>query len=72
MNAVRRQLQAARDLQDYVDAQAGGPGEGFFRIVKNPFQARRAINKGKLAVVLGIEVSEPLDCGLAQRRPSVR
>ena len=69
MNSVRRQLQAARDLQDYVDAQAGGPGEGFFRIVKNPFQARRVINKGKLAVVLGIEVSEPFDCGLRNGVP---
>ena len=69
MNSVRRQLQAARDLQAYVDAQAGGPGEGFFRIVKNPFQARRVINKGKLAVVLGIEVSEPFDCGLRNGVP---
>lgn len=69
MNAVRRQLQAAQDLQDYVDAQAGGPGKGFFRIVKNPFKARRVINKGKLAVVLGIEVSEPLDCGLRNGVP---
>jgi microsomal dipeptidase-like Zn-dependent dipeptidase len=69
MDAVRRQIQAAKDLQEYIDAQAGGPGKGFFRIVRNPFKARRVINKGKLAVVLGIEVSEPFDCGLRNGVP---
>ena len=28
------------ELQDYIDAQSGGPGKGFFRIVTDPFQAR--------------------------------
>ncbi len=51
------------ELEDYIDAQAGGPGKGFFRIVETPFQARKAINKGKLAVIKGMEVSEPFDCG---------
>jgi hypothetical protein len=69
MDAVRRQIRATYELQDYIDAQSGGPGEGWFRIVRNPFQARRVINQGKLAVVLGIEVSEPLDCGLRNGRP---
>jgi microsomal dipeptidase-like Zn-dependent dipeptidase len=50
-------------LQDYIDAQYGGPGKGFLRIVKSPAQARRVINAGKLAMVLGVEVSEVLDCG---------
>ena len=49
-------------LQDYVDAQAGGPGKGFFQIVKNPFQARRVINQGRMAVVLEVEVSELFNC----------
>ena len=69
MEAVRRQLRAAKEMRDYIDAQWGGPGKGFFRIVRNPFQARRVINRGKLAVVLGIEVSEPLDCGLRNGVP---
>ena len=64
MDAVRRQLRSVKELESYIDAQWGGPGKGFFRIVKNPFQARRVINRGKLAVVLGIEVSEPFDCGI--------
>ncbi len=64
MAAVRRQIADTKELQAYIDAQAGGPGKGFFQIVRNPFQARKVINNGKLAVILGIEVSEPLDCGI--------
>ena len=30
-----------RELQDYIDAQNGGPGKGLFRIVTDPFEARR-------------------------------
>ena len=52
----------AYEFQDYIDAQIGGPGKGFYRIVKNPFEARKVINDGKLAVILGMEVSEPFDC----------
>ena len=62
MDAVRLQARRMYELQDYIDAQAGGPGEGFFRIVTNPFGARRVINDGKLAVVLGIEESELFGC----------
>ncbi len=47
-------------LQNYIDAQSGGPGKGWFRIVTDPFQARKVINQGKLAVVEGIEVSRHL------------
>ncbi|HJR46042.1 MAG TPA: hypothetical protein VJ927_10605 [Actinomycetota bacterium] len=63
MDGVRLQAKRIHQLQDYIDAQSGGPGEGWFRIVKDPFEARRVINEGKLAVILGIEVSVPLDCG---------
>lgn len=62
MTTVRRGLEAIRQLQDYVDAQAGGPHKGFFQIVTNPYDARRVINQGRMAVVLEIEVSEPFDC----------
>ncbi len=63
MDAVRLQARDLRALQNYVDAQSGGPGKGFFRIVTNPFQARRVVNEGKLAVVEGIEVSHLFNCG---------
>ncbi len=62
MDTVRRGLRAIRELEDYVDAQAGGPGKGFFEVVTDPFEARRVINQGRMAVVLEIEVSEPFDC----------
>jgi hypothetical protein len=62
MDTVRAGIQAIHELQDYVDAQAGGPGKGFFQIVTNPFEARRVVNEGKMAVVLEIEISEPFDC----------
>lgn len=64
MDSVRLQAKDLRLLERYIDAQEGGPGKGWFRIVSDPFQARRVINAGKLAVVPGIEVSNLFDCGL--------
>ena len=49
-------------LERYVDAQYGGPGKGWYRIVTDPYQARRVINQGKLAVVMGIETSVLFGC----------
>jgi hypothetical protein len=62
MASVRLQNRDLDAIQDYIDAQHGGPGRGWFRIVTNPFQARRVIAEGKLAVIKGIEVSEPFGC----------
>jgi hypothetical protein len=62
MTSVRREALRTFELQRYIDAQNGGPGRGWFRIVKDPFQARRVVNAGRLAIVLGIEVSRPLGC----------
>src|SRR3954447_21007471 len=62
METVRRALDDMNELQDYVDAQAGGPGKGFFKIVRTPAEARKVINAGKMAVVLEIEVSELFGC----------
>jgi hypothetical protein len=66
---VLRQIRDMYALQDYVDAQSGGHGKGWFRIVTDPFQARRVINAGKLAVVLGIEASDLFGCGLRDDMP---
>src|SRR3989440_4916748 len=63
MSSVHIQSHDLHALQDYIDAQSGGPGKGFFRIVTDPFQARQVINEGKLAVIEGIEVSRILGCG---------
>ena len=62
MPAVDRQLQAAHDLEAFVDAQNGGPGQGWYRIVTTPQQARQVTAAGKLAVVLGIEVDSLFGC----------
>lgn len=62
MSTVRKGFQDIHELEDYVDAQAGGPGKGFFQIVTTPNQARRVINQGRMAVVLEIEVSELFGC----------
>jgi hypothetical protein len=62
MDSVRLQAQDIYDLQDYIDAQSKGPGKGFFRIVKSPAEARAVIQDGKLAVVIGVETSQPFDC----------
>ena len=62
MDSVRLQAKQMREFEDYIDAQYGGPGAGWYRIVTNPFEARKVINQGKLAVVMGIETSMPFDC----------
>jgi microsomal dipeptidase-like Zn-dependent dipeptidase len=66
METVRREAQRMRELERYIDAQSGGPGEGWYRIVDDPAEARQVINDGKLAVVMGMEVSEPFGCRLMQ------
>ncbi len=64
MIAVDRIIEATYALERYIDALAGGPGQGWFRIVFSPAQAREQIKAGKLAVVLGIETSDLFDCFL--------
>jgi microsomal dipeptidase-like Zn-dependent dipeptidase len=59
---VRLEVRRLRELRDYVDAQAGGPGHGWFRLVYSPASARRAIERGKLAVLIGVESSNPFGC----------
>ncbi|MCX5009753.1 membrane dipeptidase [Streptomyces sp. NBC_00555] len=62
MTAIRLQIQKTYELQDYVDAMYGGAGKGWFRVVTEAAQARKVIEEGKLAVVLGMETSEPFGC----------
>ena len=64
MSIAVKQVQYLYEVQDYVDAQHGGPGKGWFRIVTSPQQAREVINDGKLAVVLGVEVAQVFNCGV--------
>jgi hypothetical protein len=64
MVAVDRIIEATYALERYIDALAGGPGKGWFRIVFSPAEAREQIKAGNLAVVLGIETSDLFDCFL--------
>jgi microsomal dipeptidase-like Zn-dependent dipeptidase len=63
MDSIALQRQLVLDLQDYIDAQEGGPGKGFFRIVYDSAEARRVIEDGRMAVVLGTENEKIFDCG---------
>jgi len=69
MDSIRLQYRRIHELQDFIDAKSGGPGMGWFRIVRDPFEARRVVNEGKLAVVLGIETSEIFGCGGSELLP---
>jgi len=62
MDAIRLQASDMRKMERYIDAQYGGPGRGFYRIVTDPFQARRVINGGRMAVVMGVETSVAFSC----------
>ncbi|MEO3764832.1 discoidin domain-containing protein [Streptomyces sp. B5E4] len=70
MDSIRLQAEKTYEMQDYVDAMYGGAGRGWFRIVTDAEQARAVVEQGKLAVVLGVETSEPFGCkqvlGVAQ------
>jgi microsomal dipeptidase-like Zn-dependent dipeptidase len=66
---IELQVKRLRELQDYIDAQSGGRGRGFFRLVFNPKAARRVIERGKLAVLIGVESSNPFGCRLANGQP---
>ncbi len=69
MDTVRRQVQRTKDLEAFIDERHGGPGQGWFRIAYTPQEAREYIEQGKLAVILGMEVSNPFGCGLAVGLP---
>jgi len=70
MDSARLQARRMRQLQNYIDAQNGGPGKGWYRIVRDPAQARRVINQGKLAVIMGMETSKPFNCGRFNQQPT--
>lgn len=74
MNNAGRQAGTMYAMENYIDAQYGGPGEGFFQIVHSSDDARAVIEDGKIAVVLGIEISNLFNCKvkynpLRQQRP---
>ncbi|MEZ5470367.1 MAG: membrane dipeptidase [Marinicella sp.] len=71
MAQIDLQIQAAYDFQDWLDQEHGGAGEGWFRIVHTPVEARRVILQGKLAVTLGIEVDNLFNCKVSGPCPNM-
>ena len=69
IEAIDLQIRRMYEMQEYIDAQHGGPGTGWFRIVTSPAQAREVIGEGKLAVILGIEMSRLMRCSEFQGIP---
>jgi microsomal dipeptidase-like Zn-dependent dipeptidase len=65
MTNVDLQLQAAYDLEAYIDEQTDCDGtnkNGWYRIALTPQDARQIISEGGMAVVLGIEVDTLFNC----------
>jgi microsomal dipeptidase-like Zn-dependent dipeptidase len=64
MYTVDQQLEEVKKMERYIDRQNDGVvnGNGWYRIVKSPHEARQAIREGKMAVVLGIEVDGLFGC----------
>ncbi|MAA74760.1 MAG: peptidase M19 [Salinisphaeraceae bacterium] len=64
MSVGMKQVEYLFGIQDYIDAQFGGPGKGFFRIVGSPAEAREVIAEGKLAVIPGLEFTNIWGCNV--------
>jgi hypothetical protein len=62
MEQIRAQARYLYSMQDYIDAQSGGAGKGWFRIATTPAQVRSIAAQGKLAVTVGVENSELFGC----------
>jgi microsomal dipeptidase-like Zn-dependent dipeptidase len=62
MDQLRAQSTMLHDMQDYIDAQNGGPGRGWFRLASTPDEVRTIAAQGKLAVTIGVESSELFGC----------
>jgi len=55
-HAIQTQISAMKEMAEFVDNTAGGPGKGWLQIVYSPDQARQVIAENKLAIILGVEV----------------
>jgi microsomal dipeptidase-like Zn-dependent dipeptidase len=55
-HAIQIQIEAMKEMAEYVNTLAGGPGKGWLQIVYSAEEARQVIAANKLAVILGVEV----------------
>jgi microsomal dipeptidase-like Zn-dependent dipeptidase len=66
---IKLEIKRLKKLERYVAAQSGGPGRGWFQIVRSPAEAQRVIAQGKLAVIIGIESSDLFNCSEFMDKP---
>lgn len=64
MESLDWQIRAAYLLQAEIDQENGGPGKGWYRIVRDPEEAGKIISEGKLAVILGTELQHLFNCDM--------
>lgn len=69
MDQLRRQVDMMHRMEAHIDAEHGGPGQGWFRIARSPEEVREIAGQGKLAVTLGVEASEPFGCRMIDDVP---
>ncbi len=62
LESVSAQNNYIKWIEEYIDAQAGGPGKGWFRVVHSSQEAREVIADNKLAVILGVEHGTLFSC----------
>jgi microsomal dipeptidase-like Zn-dependent dipeptidase len=62
METLEWQVREAYRMQTYIDGKHGGPGKGWYRIVRDPDEASAVIAGGRLAVVLGTELQHLFNC----------
>jgi microsomal dipeptidase-like Zn-dependent dipeptidase len=62
MEALEWQVRAAYEMQRAIDQENGGPGMGWYRIVRDPEEAGKVVAQGKLAVILGTELQHLFNC----------
>ena len=69
MDQLRRQVDFLNQMEAHIDAEHGGPGQGWFRIARSPEDVRAIAAQGKLAVTLGVEASESFGCRMVDDVP---
>jgi microsomal dipeptidase-like Zn-dependent dipeptidase len=62
MEALEWQVREAYRMQADIDLRNGGPGRGWYRIVRDPDEASAVVAQGKLAVILGSELQHLFNC----------
>jgi microsomal dipeptidase-like Zn-dependent dipeptidase len=62
MESLDWQIRGTYLLEAEIDAEYGGPGKGWYRIVRDPDEAADVISQGKLAVILGTELQHLFNC----------